>query len=109
MIVILMGVSGSGKTTVGGMLARALGWEFRDADDLHSPANRARMRRGVALTDDDRRPWLAAVHAQIAAFAARDINAVVACSALKEAYRATIAAGVPDLKFVLLKGSEELI
>jgi gluconokinase len=109
MVVILMGVSGSGKTTIGRMLARALKWEFRDADDLHPPANRARMRSGVALTDEDRGPWLVAVHTLIAGFAKRGVDAVVACSALKAAYRTTLAAGVHDVKFVLLDGSEDLI
>jgi len=114
MVVVLMGVAGSGKSTIGQMLARALGADFRDADDLHSPENRDRMRHGIQLSDDDRQPWLAAVCALINKYEnmgcekAR-VNAVVACSALKEAYRATLFAGAKDVRLVYLKGSPELI
>jgi len=105
MVIILMGVAGSGKSTIGRMLSRALGGEFHDADDLHPPANRDKMRRGIPLTDENRRPWLAAVCALID----RCENAVVACSALKEAYRAKLLTGVKDVCVVYLKGSPELI
>ena len=85
--IILMGVSGSGKTTVGELLAHALGWPFYDADNFHSPANVERMRRGVALTDAERGPWLAALARLIGEALANDQSLVLGCSALKEAYR----------------------
>jgi gluconokinase len=109
MLIILMGVAGSGKSTVGRMLARALGGDFHDADDLHPPANRDKMRRGIPLTDDDRRPWLVSVRALIDRCENAGGNAVVACSALKEAYRAKLLAGAKDVCLVYLKGSPELI
>src|SRR5579885_2838983 len=93
MVILLMGVAGSGKTTIGKMLAARLGWPFHDADDLHSEANRAKMHRGIPLTDDDRRPWLEAVRRLIAQHVAPEHNAVIACSALKQAYRAACCAG----------------
>jgi gluconokinase len=85
--IILMGVSGSGKTTIGKLLAEALGWPFYDADDFHPPANVERMRRGIALTDEDRKPWLAALARLIAEALANNQSIVLASSALKEAYR----------------------
>jgi gluconokinase len=87
MIVILMGVAGAGKTTVGRLLAGELGWEFYDADDFHPPANVEKMRRGVALSDEDRRPWLEALGALVRDRLARGRSAVLACSALRESYR----------------------
>jgi 6-phosphogluconate dehydrogenase len=107
MIVVVMGVAGSGKTTVGSVLAGALGCTFLDADALHPSANVDKMRRGVPLTDADRRPWLAAVHAGIRASFGRREDLVVACSALKEEYRAVLADGV-RITWVYLKGSEAL-
>lgn len=109
MVVILMGVSGAGKTTIGRMLASALGWDFRDGDDLHSAANREKMNSGVALTDADRRPWLAAIRAMIDEYLARGTNAVVACSALKCSYREMLAADPARVRFVWLDGSREVI
>jgi gluconokinase len=109
MIIILMGVSGCGKTTVGIELARALGWEFHDADELHPAANFAKMRRGIALDDEDRRPWLDAVRALIERCLGESRGAVVACSALKRAYRDEIAVDRARVKFVYLHGSRELI
>jgi gluconokinase len=85
MIIVLMGVSGSGKTTVGEALAQALGWPFRDADDFHPPQNIAKMASGEPLTDADRWPWLDAMAAAMAAIDAQGGNAVFACSALKDA------------------------
>lgn len=98
-VVLLMGVAGSGKTTVGERLAGLLTWEFRDADDFHPPANVAKMSAGVPLDDADRTPWLAAIRAHIATKLARGENAVVTCSALREAYR---GAAIPDTQRVLL-------
>ena len=96
--VVIMGVSGSGKTAVGSALATRLGWRFIDADDLHPPANIAKMSSGVPLTDQDRGPWLAAVARHLTS--GRD--AIAACSALKRAYRNTIAEAVPGVFFVHL-------
>ncbi len=109
MVVIVMGVSGAGKTTVGRMLASALGWDFREGDDLHPAANRAKMSSGVALTDADRRPWLAAIRAMIDEYLARGTNAVIACSALKRSYRELLAADPARVRFVWLDGSRGLI
>ena len=102
-----MGVVGVGKTTVGELLARKLGWRFADADEFHSHENVEKIRRGVPLTDADRGPWLEALHRAIEEWNARGQNVVLACSALKHAYRDKLrAAGV---QFVYLKGSRELI
>jgi gluconokinase len=108
MIVIVMGVTGSGKTTVGRLLAEQLGWGFADADDFHSPANVEKIRGGIALDDDDRRPWLESLRAAIAGWIAEKRNVVLACSALKRSYRQELSVG-PDVRFVYLKGSAELI
>ncbi len=87
MIVIVMGVTGAGKTTVGRLLAAKLGWEFADADDFHPAANVEKMRRGIALGDDDRRPWLERLRVAINEWIAAGKNVVLACSALKRSYR----------------------
>jgi gluconokinase len=108
MIILLMGVSGAGKTTVGRLLARELGWQFADADDFHSPANIAKMARGEPLTDADREPWLASLTATIRKWRDASQDAVLACSALKEKYRETLMAGA-DVKLVYLRGSFDLI
>jgi len=103
LIVALMGVCGSGKTTVGRALAAALRWPFHDADDFHPPENVAKMASGVPLDDTDRVPWLAKIADTLAQGEARGEHAVLACSALKRAYRDRIAmAG--DVRFVYLKG-----
>jgi gluconokinase len=88
-VIVVMGVSGAGKTTVGRELAQAIGngWEFHDADEFHSPANVAKMHRGEGLTDDDRKPWLAALRTLIATVVRDGRHAVLACSALKQSYR----------------------
>src|SRR5512145_1834630 len=100
MLLVLMGVSGAGKTTVGRLLAEQLGWAFHDADDFHPAANVAKMRAGEPLTDADRLPWLDALHALLTRLAAAHESAVLACSALKASYRQRLGAGVPDLRFV---------
>ena len=106
MNLVLMGVAGSGKTTVGRKLAAALGdpWRFADADDFHPPANVDKMSRGVPLDDADRWPWLDALRAHLDACAARGASVVLACSALKESYRHRLAAGRAPARFVYLKG-----
>ena len=109
MIVILMGPAGSGKTTVGSALAAALGWPFFDADDLHLHESVEKMRAGVALTDDDRAPWLARVHALVERLSQQGGHAVIACSALKERYRDAIADGVRDVRWVFLEASPDLL
>jgi gluconokinase len=108
MIVIVMGVTGSGKTTVGRLLAQQLGWEFADADDFHPAANVEKMRHGIPLTDEDRKPWLERLRTQIAQWIAEGRNVVLACSALKRAYRKELAVG-PEVRFVYLKGTAALI
>jgi gluconokinase len=109
MVIVVMGVAGSGKTTVGRALAAALGWAFRDADDFHPPANVEKMSRGVPLTDDDREPWLAAIRAYIEAALARREAAVVTCSALKERYRRVLVPDPARVKLVHLAGDFALI
>lgn len=109
MVIVLMGVSGSGKTTVGEQLAEALGWPFHEADDYHPPENKRKMRDGIPLTDEDRRPWLLALRKVIEDAVARGAGAVVTCSALKAAYRELLAGELPDVRFVLLHGPRDLI
>ena len=108
MIVIIMGVAGSGKTTAGVLLAELTGYAFIDADTLHSPANVAKMSAGMPLTDADRAPWLAAIRARIEEAAGNQQSLVVACSALKAAYRTVLARGLP-VTWVYLKGSPDLL
>jgi len=109
MIILLMGVSGSGKTTVGRILAADLGWAFYDADDFHPPANVEKMQRGIPLTDADRAPWLDALHALLASLAGDGRSAVLACSALKQSYRDHLVAGVGGVRVVYLRGSAALL
>lgn len=109
MIVIVMGVTGAGKTTIGRALATALGWEFHDGDDLHSEANKLKMRSGIALDDADRAPWLAAIRKLIEAMLSEGRDGVVACSALKQSYRDEIVVDPKAVKIVYLKGSKEMI
>ena len=108
MIVIVMGVTGSGKTTVGMLLAKRLGWDFLDADEFHSAANKAKMHQGIPLTDADRMPWLEAMHAKLLQLDSEKSNAVLGCSALKRSYRDVLMAGV-QAKLVYLKGSYDFI
>jgi gluconokinase len=104
-IVIVMGVSGSGKTTIGQALAGELGWRYLDADDYHPAANVAKMAAGTPLQDEDRWPWLDKLHSILQ----REKNAVLGCSALKEAYRRRLTAGLKDSRIVYLRGSFELL
>jgi gluconokinase len=107
-IVIVMGVTGAGKTTVGNLLAPQLGWEFADADSFHSPANVEKIRRGIPLSDADRAPWLAALRQAIENWVAEHKDVVLACSALKKSYRDELFVD-DEVKFVYLKGSYDLI
>lgn len=107
--VIVMGVAGCGKTTVGEALAQHLGWQFYDADGFHPAENVAKMANGTPLTDSDRAPWLAALHALISASLKENRPAVLACSALKESYRQELLEGNEGVQIVYLKGSYELI
>jgi len=104
MILLVMGVTGSGKTTVGKLLAQRLGWLFLDADDFHPAENIEKMKRGVPLRDEDREPWLAAIHAELLKCAAKKRDAVLACLALKQSYRERLGAGV-ELRICYLKGT----
>lgn len=109
MIVLIMGVEGAGKTTVGRVLARDLGWPFYDADDFHPEANRLKMARGEALTDADRESWLDALRNLIGGITANAANAVLACSALKQKYRDALTGGGAQVRIVHLDGTPQLI
>jgi gluconokinase len=108
-VMVVMGVSGSGKSTIGALLARRLRWEFEDADWLHPAANVDKMHNGIPLTDEDRRPWLEAVAAWIDKTRSAGGRAVVACSALKRRYRDVLVGDRADVRLVYLKGDETLI
>lgn len=107
MIVLLMGVQGSGKTAVGQALAARLGWRFADGDDFHSDANKAKMSSGIPLNDSDRAPWLGAIRNEIDRALSDRENLVIACSALKERYRQQLVTS--GVQLVYLRGSQELI
>jgi gluconokinase len=111
MIVVLMGVSGSGKTTIGTLLSERMHTVFADADDFHSAANKAKMAAGHALNDQDRQPWLETLNSLLLKWFEAGKGGVLACSALKDAYRKTLVRGLPHtvFAFVLLDGSKELI
>lgn len=109
LIIVVMGVSGSGKTTVGRKLAQQLGWVFADADDFHPPANIAKMSAGIPLDDIDRTPWLAQLHAHLRQSLHTAEPMVLACSALKAAYREQLTVDASRQRFVFLSGSFELI
>jgi gluconokinase len=108
-LLVVMGVSGAGKTTVGELIAKRLDWPFIDGDDLQPPANIDKMRSGAPLTDADRAPWLAAIGDWLDARIEAGEPGVVACSALKRAYRDRLRAGHPQVRIVYLRGSESEI
>jgi carbohydrate kinase (thermoresistant glucokinase family) len=108
-VIVVMGVASSGKTSLGERLAERLGWPFRDADSFHPPENVAKMSSGTPLTDEDRKPWLAAIAAWIDDLRSSGGNGIVTCSALRRAYREVIVGDRPDVALVYLKGSRELI
>jgi gluconokinase len=109
MVIILMGVSGSGKTTIGKLLAQRLGWTFYDGDDFHPPANVEKMRNGIPLTDADRESWLSALQQLIDSLLQNGRSAVLACSALKQNYRTRLQRNENEVRFVYLKGDPDLI
>ncbi len=104
MVILVMGTTGAGKTTVGKLLADCVGWTFLDADDFHPPANVEKMKHGIPLTDADRLPWLANIHTELVRLSLTKQNAVLACSALKQSYRDQLSAGL-DFRIVYLRGS----
>src|SRR5262249_51230400 len=108
-VIVVMGVAGSGKTTVGTLLAGRLGWPYADADTFHSQSNVDKMAAGHPLTDADRKPWLAAIGRWIDERGAADQPGVVSCSGLKRSYRDQLRGGRPEVRMVLLQGSRELI
>ena len=108
-IVVLMGVAGSGKTTVGLEVANRSGWDFHDADDFHPPANIAKMARNKPLTDSDRSPWLDTLRQLLNHYASNSQSMVLACSALKYSYRQRLLGGCSQAQLVYLKGNPDLI
>jgi gluconokinase len=106
---IVMGVSGSGKTTVAALLAGRLDWRFQEGDALHSPANVDKMRHGVPLTDADRLPWLDSIAALVDRWSAEGVSGIITCSALRRAYRERIRAGRPAVEFIYLRGARALV
>lgn len=108
MVFVVFGVSGSGKTTIGSLLAETMGWNFYDADNFHPAANVEKMRQGIPLTDADRIPWLDSLRELIKRCKANQENAVLACSALRDSYRKFLKTG-GDVQFIFLKGDYNLI
>lgn len=109
MFIVMMGVAGAGKTFVGEQLAAALGWPYLEGDHFHSPANIAKMHAGIPLTDDDRLPWLLAIHDEMARRASRRESAVISCSALKARYRTTLRGDLRGVRFVYLRVSRTVL
>ncbi len=108
-VVVVMGVSSSGKTTIAALVAQLLDWELADADSFHSSANIQKMQRGIPLTDEDRWPWLRAIAAWIDATRTAGRHGIVACSALKRSYRDILIGGREDVRLVYLKGGRDLL
>jgi gluconokinase len=111
MIVVLMGVSSVGKTTIGKSLAAGIGWKFEDADDYHSEESRRKMNAGIPLTDADREPWLEVLHKRMLQYRQKGESAILACSALKQEYREVLANGFTEneMRFVYLHAPRDLI
>ena len=109
MLIIITGVSGVGKTTIGKLLSENMGWAFHEGDDYHTNVNLAKMRNGTPLTDEDRWPWLDALRTKISEIVLHEENAILSCSALKESYRMRLASGLKDIVFVYLQGDYQLI
>lgn len=109
MVIVLMGVTGSGKTTVGELLGQQLGWAYYDADDFHPAANVRKMASGTPLADEDRWPWLETLSAAIGQWLRAEQGAILGCSALKQSYRALLVGGRPGVQIVHLKGPKALI
>src|SRR5580698_6614251 len=110
MIVIVMGVTGTGKTTIGTLLAKRSGWHYAEGDDYHSDANKAKMHAGIPLNDEDRAPWLASLHEALLGWYRSGQSGILACSALKQAYRDTLSEGIAKnaYRLVLLKVPRQL-
>ena len=109
MLIIITGVSGVGKTTIGKLLSENMGWTFYEGDDYHTDVNLAKMRNGTPLTDDDRWPWLNALRTKISEIVLHEKDAVLSCSALKESYRMGLGSGLKDIVFVYLRGDYHLV
>jgi gluconokinase len=109
MVIVIMGVTASGKTTIGTRASKRLGWHFYDADEFHPPENIAKMSRGEPLTDADREPWLKALHDKMAEEERAGRSAIFACSALKQRYRDILSDGLSTVRFVFLKGDPEVL
>ncbi len=109
MIIVVMGVAGSGKTTIGQLLSSKLGWPFFEGDDFHSKANVEKMAQGTPLTDEDRADWLSAIAGQIKLLEKESRSGVIACSALKNSYRIKLSKAAKDIKFVFLRGDYDLL
>ncbi len=109
MAIIIMGPMGCCKTTIGRLLAAGLGWPFYDGDDFHPPRNVAKMEAGIALTDEDRQSWLETMRARVDQWREQGVNALLACSALKEKYRETLGVDQKTVKTLYLRGSLELL
>jgi gluconokinase len=109
MVIVIMGPAGAGKTTIGLSLAAELGWRFVDGDEAHPRRNIEKMHAGIPLTDEDREPWLAALHTIAAQAIGRDEPAIIACSALKERYRLLLRGGLAPVRFVYLQATEAVL
>ena len=109
MLIIITGVSGVGKTTIGKLLSENMGWTFYEGDDYHTNVNLAKMRNGTPLTDDDRWPWLDALREKISEILLHDEDAILSCSALKESYRMRLGSSLKNIVFVYLRGDYQLV